>query len=95
MVQLPETAIFANVHSCRNLSFDLLLPRPAIEPAPRILPLRITDRTLSSDFPIPYSRDDSNRLGAALAISYVERVLDSTNWGHAEWRMRESGLRVN
>jgi hypothetical protein len=46
-----------------------------IEPAARILPSQIADRTLSSDLAILYSHVDSNWLDSALAIPLVEQIV--------------------
>jgi len=59
-----------------------------IEPAARILPSRIADRTLSGDLAILYGRVDSNQLDSALAIPLVEEIVrnepDTPTWNNAD-----------
>ncbi|KAF7907344.1 uncharacterized protein EAF01_004931 [Botrytis porri] len=58
----------------KSLVLDLILALQN-QPASRILPSRIADRTLSSDLTILYSRVDSNQLDSASAIPLVEQIL--------------------
>jgi hypothetical protein len=58
----------------KRLLLDLILTLQN-EPAARILPSRIADRTLSGDLTILYSRIDSHQLSIALAVPLVEQVL--------------------
>ncbi len=48
-----------------------------IEPAARILPSRIADRTVSGDLAILYGRVDSNQLDIASAIPLVELIVSN------------------
>ena len=58
----------------KNLVLDLILAL-ANEPAARILPSRVADRTLSRDLGILYSRVDAGQVGIASAIPLVEQVI--------------------
>jgi len=58
----------------KNLVLDLIQAL-LIEPAARILPSQIADRTLSSDLAILYSHVDSNWLDSALAIPLIEQIV--------------------
>jgi hypothetical protein len=77
------------------LLLDLILALQN-EPAARILPSRIADRTLSGDLTILYSRVDSGQLSVVLAVPLVEQVLssepDSTTWSDAEFWSAVFGL---
>ena len=59
-----------------------------IEPAARILPSRIAERTLSGDLAIIYGRVDSNQLDIASAIPLVEQIVgnghDAPTWNDAD-----------
>lgn len=55
------------------------------EPAARILPSRIADRTLSGDLTILYSRVDSNQLSVTLAVPLVEQVVSHDEHGSTTW----------
>ncbi|KAH9204398.1 hypothetical protein DL95DRAFT_529276 [Leptodontidium sp. 2 PMI_412] len=72
----------------KNLLLDLILTLQN-EPAARILPSRIANRTLSGDLTILYSRIDSHQLSVALAVPLVEKVLNheraSTTSSEAEF----------
>jgi hypothetical protein len=71
----------------KNLVLDLIQALQ-IEPAARILPFRIADRTLSGDLATLYSRVDSNQLDITLAIPLVKQIAgnertwnDANIWG--------------
>jgi hypothetical protein len=68
LLPMEPLLIFA---AAKNLLLELVLALQN-EPAARLLPSRIADRTLSADLTILYSRIDSNHLGAVLAIPLVE-----------------------
>jgi hypothetical protein len=57
----------------KNLVLDLIQALQ-VEPAARILPSRIADRTLSGDLATLYSRVDSNQLDITLAIPLVKQI---------------------
>ena len=67
-----------------------------IEPAARILPSRIADRTLSGDLAILYGRLDSNQLDSASAIPLVEQIVrnepDAPIWNDADTWLAVSEL---
>ncbi|KAM3066402.1 hypothetical protein ACMFMG_012092 [Clarireedia jacksonii] len=71
----------------KSLVLDLILALQN-QPASRILPSRIADRTLSSDLTILYSRVDSNQLDITLAIPLVDHIvkneLDAPTWNDAD-----------
>ncbi|KAF8846692.1 hypothetical protein BDZ45DRAFT_719281 [Acephala macrosclerotiorum] len=71
----------------KSLVLDLIQAL-LIEPAARILPSRIADRTLSGDLAILYSRLDSNQLDSALAIPLIEQIVgnepDALTWNDAD-----------
>ncbi|KAG9238033.1 hypothetical protein BJ875DRAFT_532559 [Amylocarpus encephaloides] len=71
----------------KSLVLDLI-QELQIEPAARILPSRIADRTLSGDLAILYSRVDSNQVDSASAIPLVERIVrnetDALTWNDAD-----------
>jgi hypothetical protein len=54
-----------------------------IDPAARILPSRIAERTLSGDLAIIYSRVDSNELDVASVIPLVEQFVRNEPDAHA------------
>jgi hypothetical protein len=58
----------------KNLVLDLIQALQ-IEPAARILPSRIAERTLSGDLGLLYSRVDANQLDIARAIPLVEQIV--------------------
>jgi hypothetical protein len=60
----------------KNLVLDLILALQ-IEPAGRLLPSRIGDRTLSGDLGILYGRVDSNQLNIALSIPLVKQIVNN------------------
>ncbi|KAH6667401.1 hypothetical protein B0J14DRAFT_178227 [Halenospora varia] len=60
----------------KSLVLDLIQAL-LVEPAARILPSRIADRTLSGDLAILYGRLDSNQLDSASAIALVEQIVRS------------------
>ncbi|TGO43961.1 hypothetical protein BCON_0689g00010 [Botryotinia convoluta] len=71
----------------KSLVLDLILALQN-QPASRILPSRVADRTLSSDLAILYSRVDSNQLDSISAIPLVEQILrndpDTPTWNDAD-----------
>jgi hypothetical protein len=71
----------------KNLVLDLIQALQ-IEPAARILPSRIAERTLSGDLGLLYSRVDANQLDIALAIPLVEQIVrnepDVPTWNDAD-----------
>ncbi|KAG9242164.1 hypothetical protein BJ878DRAFT_536067 [Calycina marina] len=71
----------------KNLVLDLIQALQ-IEPAARILPSRIAERTLSGDLGLLYSRVDANQLDIAPAIPLVERIVrnepDAPTWNDAD-----------
>ncbi|KAJ2901648.1 uncharacterized protein MKZ38_001607 [Zalerion maritima] len=71
----------------KSLVLDLIQAL-LIEPAARILPSRIADRTLSGDLAILYGRLDSNQLDSASAIPLVEQIVrnepDALTWNDAD-----------
>jgi len=74
----------------KNLVLDLILAL-ANEPAARILPSRIAERTLSPDLDILYSRVDADQVNIALSIPIVELVVrnepGTPTWNDADiWR---------
>ncbi|KAG9230390.1 hypothetical protein BJ875DRAFT_487995 [Amylocarpus encephaloides] len=64
----------AAVAATKNLVLDLILAL-ANEPAARILPSRIAERTLSRDLGILYSRVDANQVNIASCIPLVELIV--------------------
>jgi hypothetical protein len=54
----------------------------ANEPAARSLPSRISDRTLSRDLGILYSRVDTGQVDIALSIPLVEQIVGNAPWNN-------------
>ncbi|KAI9640307.1 hypothetical protein NHQ30_011357 [Ciborinia camelliae] len=71
----------------KNLVLDLIQALQ-IEPAARILPSRIAERTLSGDLGLLYSRVDANQLDITPAIPLVEQIVrngsDTPTWSDAD-----------
>ncbi|KAG9231374.1 hypothetical protein BJ875DRAFT_506723 [Amylocarpus encephaloides] len=77
----------AAVAAAKNLALDLILAL-ANEPAARILPSRVADRTLSRDLGILYSRVDANQVDIASYVPLVEQIVrnepDTPTWNDAD-----------
>jgi len=71
----------------KSLVLDLILALQN-QPASRILPSRIGDRTLAGDLGILYGRVDSNQLDIASAIPLVEQIVsnqpNAPTWNDAD-----------
>ncbi|PQE24972.1 serine threonine- kinase Sgk2 protein [Rutstroemia sp. NJR-2017a BVV2] len=71
----------------KSLVLDLILALQN-QPASRVLPSRIGDRTLAGDLGILYGRVDSNQLDIALAIPLVDHIVrnepDTPTWNDAD-----------